>query len=68
MKRAQRAPGNRKRLVVTDQIKTKKGKEHQLIVTRYLINEGKTEAVIFTLKLNTEAGQISARQIWPKQA
>jgi hypothetical protein len=39
-----------------------------LIVTRYLINEGKTEVVVFTLKLNTEPDRISARQIWPKQA
>jgi len=59
---------DQKQLVVTYQIKTKQGKEGQLIVTRYLINEGKTEVVVFTLKLNTEPGQISARQIWPKQA
>jgi hypothetical protein len=59
---------DQKQLVVTYQIKTKDGKEGQLIVTRYLINEGKTEVVVFTLKLNTEPGQISARQIWPKQA
>jgi hypothetical protein len=43
---------------VTYQIKTKQGKEGQLIVTRYLINEAKTEVVVFTLKLNTEPGQI----------
>ena len=43
-------------LVVTYQIKTKQGKEGQLIVTRYLINEGKTEVVVFILKLNTEPG------------
>ena len=55
-------------LVVTYQIKTKQGTEGQLIVTRYLINEGKTEVVVFTLTLSTEPGQISARQIWPKQA
>src|SRR4029077_13834716 len=59
---------DKKRLVVTYQIKTKQGKEGQLIVTTYLINEGKTEVVVFTLRLNTEPGQISARQIWPKQA
>ena len=59
---------DQRQLIVTYQIKTKQGKEGQLIVTRYLINEGKTEVVVFTLKLNTEPGQISARQIWPKQA
>ena len=51
---------------MTYQIKTKQGKEGQLIVKRYLINEGKTEVVVFTLKLNAEPDQISARQIWPK--
>jgi hypothetical protein len=57
---------DQKQLVVTYQIKTKQGKEGQLIVKRYLINEGKTEVVVFTLKLNAEPDQISARQIWPK--
>ena len=57
-----------KNLVVTYQIKTKQGKEGQLIVKRYLINEGKTEVAIFTLQLNVEPDQISGRQIWPKQA
>jgi hypothetical protein len=56
-----------KSLVVTYQIKTKQGKEGQLIVKRYLINEGKTEVAVFTLQLNAEPDQISARQIWPKQ-
>ena len=60
--------GDQKQLVVTYQIKTKQGKEGQLIVKRYLINEGKTEVAVFTLKLNAEPDQISARQIWPKQA
>jgi hypothetical protein len=41
---------DQKQLVVTYQIKTKQGKEGQLIVTRYLVNEGKTEVVVFTLK------------------
>ena len=59
---------DQKQLVETDQIKTKQGKEGQLIVKRYLINEGKTEVVVFTLKLNAKPDQISARQIWPKQA
>ena len=60
--------GDQKQLVVTYQIKTKQGIEGQLIVKRYLINDGKTEVVVFTLKLNAEPEQISARQIWPKQA
>ena len=59
---------DQKQLVVTYQIKTKQGKDGQLIVKRYLINEGKTEVVVFTLKLNAEPDQISARQIWRKQA
>jgi len=59
---------DQKQLVVTYQIKTKQGTEGQLIVTRYLINEGKTEVVVFTLTLSTEPSQISARQIWRKQA
>ena len=50
---------------MTYQIKTKRGQEGQLIVNRYLINEGKTEVVVFTLKLNAEPDQISARQLWP---
>ena len=58
---------DQKQLVVTYQIKTKQGKEGQLIVKRYLINEGRTEVAVFTLKLNAEPDQISARQIWPKQ-
>ncbi|MBV8278315.1 MAG: hypothetical protein JO170_24065 [Verrucomicrobia bacterium] len=59
---------DQKQLVVTYQIKTKQGKEGQLIIKRYLINEGKTEVAVFTLQLNAERDQISARQIWPKQA
>ena len=59
---------DQKRLVVTYQTKTKQGKEGQLIVKRYLMNEGKAEVVVFTLKLNAKPDQISARQIWPKQA
>jgi len=55
-------------LVATHQIKTKQGKEGQLIVKRYLINEGKTLVVAFTLELNAEPHTISARQIWHKQA
>jgi hypothetical protein len=59
---------DQRQLVVTYQIKTKQGKDGQLIVKRYLINEGKTEVAVFTLELNAEPDQISARQIWLKQA
>ena len=57
---------DRKRLVATHQIKTKEGKQGQLIITRYLINEGKNLVVVYTLKLDAEP-ETSARQIWDKQ-
>jgi hypothetical protein len=53
-------------LVSTHQIRTPQGKEGQLIVTRHLINEGKTLVVAFTLNLPGE-NKTSARQIWQKQ-
>ena len=56
------------RLVETHHIITKQGKEGELIVERYLINEGKTLVVAYTLKLNAEPHQTSARQIWRKEA
>jgi hypothetical protein len=56
------------RLVATHQIKTKQGKQGQLIITRYLINEGKSMVVAYTLKLDAEPDETSARQIWNKQA
>jgi hypothetical protein len=57
-----------KQLIATHQIKTKQGKEGQLIIKRHLINEGKTLVVAFTLKLNAEPQTTSAHQIWQKQA
>ena len=39
---------DQKQLVVTYQIKTKQGKEGQLIVKRYLINEGKTDGALLS--------------------
>jgi hypothetical protein len=60
--------GDRKRLVATHEIKTKQGKQGQLIITRYLINEGKSMVVAYTLKLDAEPDKTSARQIWNKQA
>jgi hypothetical protein len=59
---------DRKRLVATHEIKTKQGKQGQLIITKYLINEGKSMVVAYTLKLNAEPDETSARQIWNKQA
>ena len=58
---------DRKRLVATHQIKTGQGKQGQLIITRYLINEGKNLVVVYTLKLDAEP-ETSAHQIWDKQA
>jgi hypothetical protein len=55
-------------LVETHQIKTKQGKEGQLIIKRYLIDQGKTMVVAYVLELNAEPNKISARQIWRKQA
>jgi hypothetical protein len=57
-----------KQLVATHQIKTKQGKGGQLIITRYLINEGKSMAVAFTLMLNAEPNETSARQIWNRDS
>ena len=59
---------DRKRLVATQQIKTKQGKQGQLIITRYLINGGKNLVAVYTLKLDAEPDKTSARQIWDKQA
>ena len=55
-------------LIEAHQIKTKQGKEGQLIIERYLIDEGKTLVAACTLKLNAEPNQTSARQIWHKEA
>ena len=55
-------------LIEAHQIKTKQVKEGQLIIKRYLIDEGKTLVAAYTLKLNAEPIQTSARQIWHKEA
>jgi hypothetical protein len=55
-------------LVEIHQIKTKQGKEGKLTIKRYLMNEGKTLVAVYSLQLNTEPTQISAQQIWRKQA
>jgi hypothetical protein len=54
-------------LVETHQIKTRQGKEGQLIIKRYLINDGKSMVLAFTVKLNAEPQITSAREIWHKQ-
>jgi hypothetical protein len=55
-----------KQLVETHQIKTKEGKEGQLIIKRYLTADGKSLVAIYSLQLNAETAEISARQIWRK--
>ena len=57
-----------KQLVETHQIKTKEGKEGQLIIKRHLIDDGKSMVVAFTVRLNAEPEITSACQIWHKQA
>ena len=57
-----------KQLVETHQIRTKQGKDGNLIIKRYLIDQGKTLVVLFSLKLDAEPSETSARQIWRKQA
>jgi hypothetical protein len=59
---------DRQQLIETHHINTKQGKEGQLIIKRYLINEGKTLVAAYTLKLNAEPTQTSAQQIWHKEA
>jgi hypothetical protein len=59
---------DRQQLIETHQINTKQGKVGQLIIKRYLIDKGKTLVAAYTLKLNTEPIQTSARQIWHKEA
>jgi hypothetical protein len=57
---------DQKQLVETHQIKTKQGKEGQLIIKRYLIDDGKSMVVAFTVNLNAEPQITTARQIWHK--
>ena len=58
---------DQKQLVETHQIKTKQGKEGELVIKRYLINDGKSMVLAFTVKLNAEPQITSAREIWHKQ-
>ena len=59
---------DQKQLVETLQIKTRQGREGQLIIKRYLINDGRSMVVAFTVRLNAEPEITSACQIWHKQA
>jgi hypothetical protein len=59
---------DRQQLIETHQIYTKQGKVGQLIIKRYLIDKGKTLVAAYTLTLNAEPTQTSARQIWHKEA
>ena len=59
---------DQKQLIATYHIKTKQGKEGELIIKRHLINEGKSLVAAYTVKLHGEPDTTSARQIWHKQA
>jgi len=59
---------DKKQLVVTYQIKTKQGKDGQLTIRRYLLDDGKTLVATYNLKLDAEPSQTDARQVWRKQA
>jgi hypothetical protein len=54
-------------LVETHQIKTRQGKEGQLIIKRYLVEGGNTMEVAFALALEGDPNKASARQLWHKQ-
>ena len=55
-------------LVETHNIRTKQGKDGELIIKRNLIDDGKAVLVVMILKLEDEPTPTSARQIWRKQA
>jgi hypothetical protein len=57
-----------KQLVETHHIRTKQGKDGELIIKRNLTDQGKTVVVDYGLKLEDGAAGTSARQIWRKQA
>jgi hypothetical protein len=59
---------DKKQLVETHRITTKKGKDGQLIIKRELADDGNTIVVAYSLKLDAEPDQTSARQIWHKEA
>ena len=54
-------------LVETRQIKTKSGKQGELVIRRQLTDQGKSMLLVYTLKLSGEPNTTSVRQIWRKQ-
>jgi hypothetical protein len=58
---------NRQQLIETHQIRTKQGKEGRLIISRCLIDQGKTLVATYTLKLDADPIETSARQIWREE-
>jgi hypothetical protein len=58
---------DQKQLVETHRIRTKQGKDGQLVIKRHLADEGKSVVAVYTLKLDEEPNPTSARQIWRKQ-
>jgi hypothetical protein len=54
-------------LVETRAIKTRNGKHGHLIITRYLIGDGKSIVSAFTMKLDGEPKPIFVRQVWRKE-
>jgi hypothetical protein len=59
---------DQQQLVETHHIRTKQGKNGELIIKRSLADEGKSVVAVYTLKLDEESAPTSARQIWRKQA
>lgn len=57
-----------KQLIETDHIRTKQGRDGELIIKRNLIDDGKAVVVVMILKLEEAPTPTSARQIWRKQA
>jgi hypothetical protein len=56
-----------KQLVETHHIRTKQGRDGQLIIKRKLAEQGNAVVVDMSLKLDEESTPTSARQIWRKQ-
>ena len=56
-----------KQLIETHHIRTKQGRDGQLIIKRNLIDDGKAVVVAMILKLKEAPNPTSARQIWRKR-
>jgi hypothetical protein len=57
-----------KELVEIHQIKTKQGREGQLIIERSLTDQGKMMLVIVTLQVNNQPDKTVARQVWHRES